>query len=710
MCTSKRNSIKRDLKQHIKHYLKRNAAGVLTLCIAAGAGAGFGVGIATAADLPAVSKAAPASGIELQYVDNSVRAQDDFFAYVSGKWLASTAIPEDKSSWGSFAKLRDDTLPQLRAIIEHAAQDHTVAADSETRKIGDLYASYMDEQRLNKLGMRPIQKELDRIAAIKNKKEIPALIAHLNRLGIDAPFNFGIHLDARDPTRYVVDISQSGLGLPDRDYYLKQDDSKLVAARAKYQEFLQTMLSMCGDKSASDSATQIIALETALAKVQWTKVENRDPVKTYNKVDFDQLIALAPRYQWATYLRDAGIKGKVDYVIVSQPSYLQGFDQVFEQQPLDVWKKYFEAHVISHYAGLLSAPFVDANFAFKGTALRGVPQMEPRWKRGVSLIERSIGEALGKVYVAQYFPPDRKAHMEKLVQNLLAAYRQSIDTLDWMSPETKKEAQIKLAKFRPKIGYPSKWKDYSNVMVDKDDLVGNVDRANQFEYDRELNKLGKPIDREEWGMTPQTVNAYYNPELNEIVFPAAILQPPFFDASADDAVNYGGIGGVIGHEISHGFDDQGSQYDGDGKLRDWWTKEDHAKFSAKTAMLIKQYDTFSPLPGYHVNGALTLGENIADNSGLAIATKAYQLSLAGKPAPVIDGLTGAQRLYMGWTQVWRGKSRDAQTIVQIKTDPHSPTQYRANGSLSNQPGFYSAFGVKEGDKMYLAPDQRVIIW
>ncbi len=710
MCTSKRNSIKRDLKQHIKHYLKRNAAGVLTLCIAAGAGAGFGVGIATAADLPAVSKAAPASGIELQYVDNSVRAQDDFFAYVSGKWLASTAIPEDKSSWGSFAKLRDDTLPQLRAIIEHAAQDHTVAADSETRKIRDLYASYMDEQRLNKLGMKPIQKELDRIAAIKNKKEIPALIAHLNRLGIDAPFNFGIHLDARDPTRYVVDISQSGLGLPDRDYYLKQDDSKLVAARAKYQEFLQTMLSMCGDKSASDSATQIIALETALAKVQWTKVENRDPVKTYNKVDFDQLIALAPRYQWATYLRDAGIKGKVDYVIVSQPSYLQGFDQVFEQQPLDVWKKYFEAHVISHYAGLLSAPFVDANFVFKGTALRGVPQMEPRWKRGVSLIERSIGEALGKVYVAQYFPPDRKAHMEKLVQNLLAAYRQSIDTLDWMGPETKKEAQIKLAKFRPKIGYPSKWKDYSNVMIDKDDLVGNVDRANQFEYDRELNKLGKPIDREEWGMTPQTVNAYYNPELNEIVFPAAILQPPFFDASADDAVNYGGIGGVIGHEISHGFDDQGSQYDGDGKLRDWWTKEDHAKFSAKTAMLIKQYDTFSPLPGYHVNGALTLGENIADNSGLAIATKAYQLSLAGKPAPVIDGLTGAQRLYMGWTQVWRGKSRDAQTIVQIKTDPHSPTQYRANGSLSNQPGFYSAFGVKEGDKMYLAPDQRVIIW
>ena len=667
-------------------------------------------GLASATDLPSSVKTLPPSGIDVQYIDKSVRPQDDFFHYVSGKWLATTEIPADKSSWGSFAKLRDDTLPQLRKIIEQAEQDRTAAADSETRKVGDLYASFMDEKKLDALGITPIQSELDYIAALKSKKEIPALIARLSRLGVDAPYNFGVHLDARDSTRYVVDISQSGLGLPDRDYYLIQDDAKLVAARGKYQEFVQTMLSMCGDKMAEDSAKKIIALETALAKVQWTKVENRDPVKTYNKLDFGKLAALAPSYDWTTYLNDAGIKGKVDYVIVSQPSYLHGFDEVFEQQPLAVWKKYFEAHLISHYASLLSTPFVDANFAYKGTAMRGIPQNEPRWKRGVSLIERSIGEALGKVYVAQYFPPERKAHMEKLVQNLLAAYRQSIDTLDWMSPETKKEAQIKLAKFRPKIGYPNKWKDYSKVQIRKDDLVGNVDRANQFAYDVEIAKLGKPVDREEWGMTPQTVNAYYNPELNEIVFPAAILQPPFFDATADDAVNYGGIGGVIGHEISHGFDDQGSQYDGDGNLRDWWTKEDHVKFAAKTAMLIEQYNAFSPLPGYHVNGALTLGENIADNSGLAIASKAYKLSLAGKSAPIIDGLTGEQRLYMGWTQVWRGKSRDAQTIVQIKTDPHSPAQYRANGSLANQPGFYSAFGVKEGDKMYLPPQQRVIIW
>ena len=682
--------------------MKRYLVKALTLSMAAG--------FASAADLPPAAKAPLKSGIELQHIDPSVRAQDDFFKYVSGKWLATTEIPADKSSWGSFAKLRDDTLPQLRAIIEQAAQDRTAAANSETRKVGDLYASFMDQKKRDALGIAPIQAELDHIAALKSKKEIPALIAHLSRLGIDAPYNIGVHLDAKDSTRYVVDIAQSGLGLPDRDYYLKQDDAKLVATRGKYQEFMQTMLSMCGDKNAADSAEKIIALETALAKVQWTKVENRDPVKRYNKTDFAKLTALTPSYDWNSYLAEAGIKGKVDYMIVSQPSYLQGFDKVFEQQPLAVWKKYFEAHVISHYASLLSTPFIDANFAYKGTALRGVPQNEPQWKRGVSLIERTIGEALGKVYVAQYFPPERKAHMEKLVQNLLAAYRQSIDTLDWMSPETKKEAQIKLAKFRPKIGYPNKWKDYSSVQIRADDLVGNVDRANQFDYDFEMAKLGKPVDREEWGMTPQTVNAYYNPELNEIVFPAAILQPPFFDAAADDAVNYGGIGAVIGHEISHGFDDKGSQYDGDGNLRDWWTKADHVKFDAKTAMLVAQYEAFSPLPGYHVNGALTLGENIADNSGLAIAFKAYQLSLAGKRAPVIDGLTGEQRLYMGWTQVWRAKSRDAQTIVQIKTDPHSPAQYRANGALANQPDFYSAFGVKEGDKMYLPPQQRVIIW
>ena len=668
-------------------------------------------GVASAADLPSSTKPAqPVTGIDLQYMDKGVRAQDDFFKYVNGKWLANTEIPADKSSWGSFAKLRDDTLTQLRGIIEGAAKDDKAAADSETRKVGDMYASFMDEKKLEELGLHPLDAELARIAAVKDKKELPALMAHLNSLGVETPYSFNIHLDAKDATKYVVDFGQAGLGLPDRDYYLKPKEVKLTAARAKYQEYVQSVLGMAGDKAAAASAKQVLALETDLAKVQWTKVENRDAVKTYNKLDLGKLGALAPKYDWKSYLTEAGIDGKVTYVIVSQPSYLQGFNTVYQKAPLPAWKKYLETHLISHYAALLSKPYVDAQFAFRGKALREIPENEPRWKRGVGIIEGSIGEALGKVYVAQYFPPERKAHMDKLVQNLLAAYRQSIDTIDWMSPETKKEALVKLAKFTPKIGYPKKWKDYSSVVIKKDDLVGNMMRAEAFAYAFELNKLGKPVDRDEWSMTPQTVNAYYNPELNEIVFPAAILQPPFFDANADDAVNYGGIGGVIGHEISHGFDDQGSQYDGDGYLRDWWTKEDHVKFAAKTKMLIDQYSAFSPLPGYNVNGALTLGENIADNSGLAIAYKAYKLSLDGKEAPVLDGLTGDQRLYMGWAQVWRGKARDAQTIVQIKTDPHSPAQYRGNGTLQNQPGYYGAFGVKEGDKMYLAPEKRVIIW
>ena len=668
-------------------------------------------GVAAAADLPSSTKPAqPVTGIDLQYVDKGVRAQDDFFKYVNGKWLSTVDIPADKSNWGSFAKLRDDTLAQLRGIIEAASKDDKAAADSETRKVGDMYASFMDEKKLDELGIKPLGAELARIAAIKDKKELPALIAHLNSLGVDTPYTFGIRLDAKNSTKYIVDFNQAGLGLPDRDYYLKPKDTKLFAARQKYQEYVQSLLSMAGDNTAAANAKQVLALETDLAKVQWTKVENRDPVKTYNKFDLTKLDALVPQYNWKSYLSESAIDGKVDYVIVSQPSYFKSFNTIYRKTALPVWKSYLESHLISRYAALLSKPYVDANFAYQGTALRGIPENEPRWKRGVGVIEGSIGEALGKVYVGQYFPPERKAHMEKLVQNLLTAYRQSIDTIDWMSPETKKEALVKLAKFTPKIGYPNKWKDYGSVVIKKDDLIGNVMRAEAFEYNFELNKLGKPIDRDEWGMTPQTVNAYYNPALNEIVFPAAILQPPFFDANADDAVNYGGIGGVIGHEISHGFDDQGSQYDGDGNLRDWWTKDDHVKFAAKTKMLIDQYSAFSPLPGYHVNGALTLGENIADNSGLAIAYKAYKVSLGGKDAPVLDGLTGDQRLYMGWAQVWRGKARDAQTIVLIKTDPHSPAQYRGNGTVRNQPGYYSAFGVKEGDQMYLAPEKRVIIW
>jgi predicted metalloendopeptidase len=649
------------------------------------------------------------AGIATEYIDPAVRPQDDFYDYLNGKWMKTVEIPADKPSWGSFAKLRDDTLPQLRGIIEKAAAGNP-AKGTDAQRIGDYYASFMDEAKLEQLGIKPLNGELDRIAALKDKSELPALLAHLGKIGVNVPYDFGIHQDNKDSTKYVADISQSGLGMPDRDYYLKADDAKMADAKAKYLAHVEKVLAMAGDKAAVFNAKSIVDFETELAKVQWTKVELRDPIKAYNKVALADMAKVAPDYDWNSYLQATGIAAKATYVIVSQPTYLKGFAEISNKTSLDTWKAYLTMHLVEAYASYLNKAFVDERFDFYGKTLSGVKEIEPRWKRGVAAIEQSQGESLGKLYVAEYFPPERKARMEALVKNLLAAYKQSIDRLDWMSSRTKKEAQAKLAKFTPKIGYPNKWKDYSALVVARDDLVGNVMRSREVEYDRELNKLGKPIDREEWGMTPQTVNAYYNPEMNEIVFPAAILQPPFFDANADDAVNYGGIGAVIGHEISHGFDDQGSHYDGDGNLRDWWTEADHKNFEAKTRMLVNQYNQFEPVPGYHVNGELTLGENIADNSGLAIAYKAYKISLKGKKAPVIDGLSGEQRLYMGWAQVWRTKMREQQQILLVKADPHSPGQFRANGTLRNQPGFYDAFKVKQGDKMYLAPQDRVIIW
>jgi putative endopeptidase len=663
---------------------------------------------------PAVSAtsaaAAPRSGIETQNIDPAVRAQDDFFTYLNGNWLKNTEIPADKSSWGSFAKLRDDVQPQIRAIIEQAQKDKNAKAGSEARKIGDLYASFMDESKRDQLGYKPLTAELAKIRGVKDKKALPALFANLSKLGVNTPYAVYVGQDARESTRYAAHIYQSGLGMPDRDYYLKADDVKLAETKAKYERHIETMLSMIGRKDAAAAAKAIVALETDLAKVQWSKVENRDPVKQYNKVALSKLDELTPGYDWKSAAAAAGIANKVDYVIVSQPSYLTGFNEVLAKTDLATWKSYLEWQLVNTYANYLSKPFVDANFAFYGTVMTGVTQMRPNWKRGVDLVEGALGEAVGRQYVEQHFPAERKARMEVLVKNLLDAFRQSIDTLDWMGPETKKEAQAKLAKFMPKIGYPNKWRDYAPLTIARNDLVGNVMRSNTVDTRRQIDKLGKPVDRDEWGMTPQTVNAYYNPSLNEIVFPASILQPPFFDMQADDAVNYGAIGAVIGHEISHGFDDEGSQSDGDGNLRDWWTKEDRAKFKAKADMLVKQYGAYTPLPGYPVNGELTLGENIGDNSGVAIAYKAYKLSLGGKPAPVIEGLTGDQRFFMGFAQVWRVKMREAQQIVQVKSDPHSPGKYRANGSLMNQPAFYEAFGVKEGDKMYLPPAERVKIW
>ncbi len=659
---------------------------------------------------PAAAQGPLNSGVDRQHIDPGVRAQDDFFKYLNGKWLKSAEIPADKASWGAFEKLHDDTQPVLRAIIENAAGQAHQAAGSDAQRIGDFYASFMDEPRLETLGVTPLAPTLAKIAALKDKAELPALFAELSFIGIGLPYDVGIDQDARDSTKYAALISQGGLGLPDRDYYLKPDDAKLADVLAKYGPHVERTLALAGDKNAAANARAIVAFETELARIQWTKVENRDPVKTYNKVEIAKMAGLAPGHDWQAFLAGMGVSDKVGYVIVSQPSYLQALTGLLAKTPLETLQAYLQWHVLSEYSRLLSKAFVDERFAFYGTVLSGVTEMQPRWKRGVATVESAVGESIGKLYVEQNFPAERKARMVALVGNLLAAYKQSIDKLDWMSPATRKQAQAKLAKFTPKIGYPNKWKDYSGLVVKRDDLVGNFMRSRTVEAKRELGKLERPIDRDEWGMTPQTINAYYNPGLNEIVFPAAILQPPFFDASADDAVNYGAIGAVIGHEISHGFDDQGSQYDGDGNLRDWWTKADHKNFAIKTGRLVKQAAAYSPLPGYPVNGELTLGENIADNSGLAIAYKAYKLSLKGKPAPVIDGLTGEQRFFMGYGQVWRSKMREPALIRQIKSDPHAPEVFRTNGPLKNQPGFYDAFRVKPGDKMYLAPKERVIIW
>jgi len=648
------------------------------------------------------------SGLDTAYVDAAVRQQDDLYRHWNGKWLASFEIPKDKASYDSFTFINDKIQQQLRGIVE--GLDHAPRAPgSDAAKIADLYASFMDETRLEQLGAQPLREPFAQIDALASKDDLPGLIARLNRTRAGAPYDVSVDPDEKDSTRYAVSIGQSGLGLPDRDYYLK-DDQKLKAVREQYLVHIESLLTMAGVSDAHESAAQILKLETAMAALQWTRVENRDPEKTYNKFALADLDKLTPGYAWGRYLEASGIAAKVDYVIINQPSYFTGLAKLIDETPLPVWKSYFKWHVLTAAAPYLSKDFVDARFAFSGTILSGIPQNQSRWKRGLRLIDVAMGEAIGHLYVDRYFPPANKARMEKLVATLLEAYRRDIETLTWMGPETKVGAQAKLVKLVTKIGYPSTWRDYSSLKIARDDLLGNVLRADEFEYRRNLDKLGHPIDRSEWDMSPQTVNAYYNPLMNEIVFPAAILQPPFFDAAADDAVNYGGIVAVIGHEVSHGFDDEGSQFDADGNLHDWFTKEDHERFAAKTKALATQYDAYEPVPGYHVNGELTLGENIADNSGLTLAYQAYRQSLGGKPAPVIGGFTGDQRFFLGWVQSWRGKVREAEEIRLIKIDPHSPDAVRGSAPLRNIPAFYPTFHVAPGDQMYLAPDQRVVIW
>jgi putative endopeptidase len=647
----------------------------------------------------------PIPGIQSADMDKTVRPQDDLFQYANGTWLKNVPIPPDRASYGVDSMMTEHSLLQQRDLIE-AVQ---TSSDPGARKLSDLYSSYMNEAQVERLGIKPLRAELQLAAGIKRASDIGPLMGYLDRIGIASPLAAIVRPDSKHSAQYALWITQSGLGLPDRDYYLS-DDARLVGFRTKYREHIEKMLHLLGVAGAEKQADAIMALETAIAKLQWTRVANRDAQKTYNPKTLAQLAKEAPAIDWNGYFTEAGLTSALPTIVVRQPDYLQGLSDLIQSTPAATWSSYFRYRVLSSRAPYLPRAFVEEDFAFNQGVLQGTQQAPDRWKRGTQLVDRLMGEASGKLYVAMYFPPATKARIDELVRNLLKAYAVSIDQLPWMSSATKVEAQAKLRKINVKVGYPEHWRDYSTLKVLPDDLLGNIRRAQEFERNRKLAQLGGPVDRSEWNMTAPTVNAYYNPSVNEIVFPAGILQPPAFDPGADDAFNYGSAGATIGHEISHGFDDQGSQYDSDGNLRDWWTLEDHAKFKAKTEILIKQYDAFEPVPGFHVNGALTLGENIADIAGIEIAYKAYLASLSGRTPPVIDGMTAEQRFYIGFAQSWLGKRRDESTIAQVKSDPHSPEKYRTNGVVVHMPSFYSAFSVVPEDKMYRAPEDRVTLW
>ncbi|MDT5359411.1 MAG: putative endopeptidase [Mycobacterium sp.] len=663
--------------------------------------------------------AAPAatsrSGIDLTYVDADARPQDDLFGHVNGRWLDDYAIPADRATDGAFRLLADRAEEQVRDLITEAAATKAPAGTDEQR-IGDLYASFMDEDAVARIGLRPLLDELATIDAAPSAEALTAVLGGLQRTGVSGGTGVYIDTDSKNSTRYLVHLSQSGLGLPDESYYRDPQHAEILAA---YPGHIARMFALVfgGDpESHADVAARIVALETELAAAHWDVVKRRDADLTYNLRTFADLPAEAPGFDWSGWVTALGTSpAAVTEVVVRQPDVLTSFAALWSDRDLEDWKRWLRWRLISSRTAMLTDELIAENFDFYGRTLSGTEQIRDRWKRGVGLVEGLMGDTVGKLYVERHFPPDAKARMDDLVANLREAYRVSISDLDWMTPETRERALAKLDKFTPKIGYPVRWRDYSALVIDRNDLYGNYRRGYAVEYDRDLAKLGGPVDRDEWFMTPQTVNAYYNPGMNEIVFPAAILQPPFFDAEADDAANYGGIGAVIGHEIGHGFDDQGAKYDGDGNLVDWWTDSDRAEFGSRTQALIEQYEGFVPrqLDGQHdahVNGAFTVGENIGDLGGLSIALLAYQLSLGDKEAPVIDGLTGVQRVFFGWAQVWRTKSRDAEAIRRLAIDPHSPPEFRCNGVIRNLDAYYDAFEVSESDGLYLEPQRRVRIW
>jgi putative endopeptidase len=683
----------------------RLVLGAALLAIVAG-GVSVQVSAAGKAAKPAAKPVLGTFGVDTVGMDKAVAPGNDFYKFVNGGWEAATPIPSDRASWGGFAILRDLSDQRTRAIIETVSGQQN-APGSPGQKVGDYFASFMDEAAIEAKGIDPIKPMLVHIGAIQTQTQLAEAFGIANRLGVATPIGMSVEQDLKDNSVYSAYLGQSGLGLPDRDYYL-EENPRFVEIRAKYVAHIGNMLKLAGVADSAAKAQRIFDLEKKIAATHWTQAQSRQIDKLYNPVATGDLAAKMPGFDWTAYLKAVGV-GAQPQVIATQPSALTAAARIISSEPLDVWKDYLTFHLIKDAAPFLSKAFVEEDFAFNGPVLSGTPALKERWKRGVDSVNAAMGEAVGQIYVAKYFPPASKAKADELVRNLRVAFNARIDRLEWMAPETKVKAREKLTAFTQKIGYPDKWRDYSALKIVRGDAVGNALRATEFEYNRQLAKIGKPVDRGEWGMTPQTVNAYANPLMNEVVFPAAILQAPFFDPKADDAVNYGGIGSVIGHELSHHFDDQGRKFDPRGNLTEWWTAEDVKRFDAYTAKVVQQYGAYEPLAGKKVNGELTLGENMADLAGVTIALDAYRLSLKGKPAATIGGYTGDQRFFLGFAQVWRTKYRDANLLQRLTNDPHTPGHYRAY-VVRNLDAWYAAFGAKPGEKYYLTPAERVKVW
>ncbi len=643
-------------------------------------------------------------GIDTAQIDADVRPGDDFFEYVNGKWLATFEIPADKSRYGVFDELRDQSEEDVHAIVTDVMAE-SAAAGSTEQKVGDLYASWMDEATVEARGLEPLQTKLAEIEAISSTSDLQRMFG---KIDYSAPFTISILPDPADTTRYTISIDQSGLGMPDRDYYLAEGD-RFETYRTAYRDYVERIFELLGDAEPALSAAAVISLENEIAGHHWTRERSRNLEESLNAVTRAELDTLVPAIDWDIVLAEAGVPD-IQTLILAEISAIRDSSALIDTVPLETWKTYLRFHIASTYAAYLPAAFDNASFDFYSKTIRGIEEQRERWKRGVTLLDLYIGEGLGELYVDRHFPPENKAQMDELVRNLRASLRTRLEGLEWMDDETRTAALTKLSTFEPRIGYPDTWRDYSGLTVEPDKLFENVEAARQFEWNRQLSRINDPVDRAEWEMNPQTVNAYYNPLMNQITFPAAILQPPFFDPNADPAVNYGAIGAVIGHEIGHGFDDQGRQFDESGTYRNWWTAETDAKFKAATDRFAAQYDSYCPFEDTCVNGRLTMGENIGDLGGLEMAYTAYQLSLNGEEAPEIDGFTGDQRFFMSWAQVWRALQREDAARAQILTDPHSPAKYRVNGVVRNMDAWYEAFDVSSEAELYLPPEERVRIW